>query len=101
MGSVRGKGNKTTERRLRSALVRAGVSGWTMHPSDVKGSPDFFFSASRLAVFVDGCFWHGCPECGHFPSVNASFWRAKIERNQQRDRNTTDLLGAAGITVLR
>src|SRR5258708_7859459 len=65
MGAVKQKGNKTTERRLRAALARAGISGWIMHPPQVIGTPDFFFPHVRLAVFVDGCFWHGCSCCAH------------------------------------
>ena len=101
MKAVRGTGNKTTERRLRFGLVRAGVSGWTLRPRHVLGSPDFFFPQTKLAIFVDGCFWHGCPRCGHFPKSNAGFWKAKIERNRERDRNTTCRLTAEGLTVLR
>ena len=101
MKAVRGSGNKTTEGRLRLALVRAGVPGWTLRPRHVLGSPDFFFLESKLVVFVDGCFWHGCPRCGHFPKKNAAFWKAKIERNRERDSDTTRRLKAKGLTVLR
>jgi DNA mismatch endonuclease Vsr len=61
MGAVRGKGNRTTEVRVRAILVGAGVRGWVMHPRDVLGRPDFYFPAERVALFIDGCFWHGCP----------------------------------------
>jgi G:T-mismatch repair DNA endonuclease (very short patch repair protein) len=63
--------------------------------------PDFYFAQNGLAVFVDGCFWHGCERCGHLPSKNAAFWKAKIERNRQRDHEKTRALIAAGIKVLR
>src|SRR5579862_3488235 len=88
MSAVRGRGNKTTERRLRSALSGAGVSGWQMHSPDVFGKPDFYFPAAGLAVFVDGCFWHGCRRCSHALKTNASFWTAKINRNRDRDKRT-------------
>lgn len=101
MRAVRGKGNKSTESRLRLALVRAGVRGWTMHPRTVKGKPDFYFPAHRLAVFVDGCFWHGCGDCGHIPKTNTGFWRAKIAKNRDRDSRTTACLREQGIVVLR
>lgn len=101
MSAVKSKGNKTTERRLRSALVSAGIAGWRMHPPDVPGRPDFFFADSSLAVFVDGCFWHGCPECGHYPKTNASFWKAKIDRNRERDEQKTNELREAGCNVIR
>jgi DNA mismatch endonuclease Vsr len=101
MGAVKGKGNKTTERRLRSALARAGVSGWRLHPPDIFGRPDFFFSAEQLAVFVDGCFWHGCTRCSHAFKTNSAFWNAKISRNRERDAQTAAKLAASGVRVLR
>lgn len=101
MAAIRGKSNRTTERALRLALVRAGISGWRLHVPNLPGCPDFFFPRCRLAVFVDGCFWHGCPKCGHIPSTRSSFWRAKIRRNKLRDRQTTEALGARGIQVIR
>ena len=70
MKAVKGKGNKSTEVRFRSMLVRARVRGWKVHPRGIVGKPDFFFPEHRLAVFVDGCFWHGCPRCGHVPKAN-------------------------------
>ena len=101
MGAVRGRGNKTTELQLRLALVRAGIKGWRMHPSGVQGKPDVYFPRSKVAIFADGCFWHGCEKCGHFPRKNPSFWRAKIERNRARDGKTTAELETQGVRVLR
>jgi DNA mismatch endonuclease (patch repair protein) len=101
MGAIRSKGNRTTEARFRALLVRAGVRGWTMQTKAIKGKPDFYFPASKVAVFLDGCFWHGCPQCGHVPSVNRPFWKAKIERNQRRDSETDELLRVAEITPVR
>jgi DNA mismatch endonuclease (patch repair protein) len=101
MAAVRGKRNKTTERRLRMALARACVTGWTLTPKGVPGNPDFFFQRERVAVFVDGCFWHGCARCGHTPSTNTAFWAAKIVRNRERDEATTEKLSGSGIYVLR
>jgi len=101
MAAVRGRGNKTTELRLRLAIVRAGARGWQMHPKHITGSPDFYFPAPKVAVFVDGCFWHGCPRCGHVPKKHSSFWGAKIARNRQRDRQITARLKGAGLRVLR
>lgn len=57
MRSVRGKDNKSTERRLRAALIQRSIAGWTVQPQ-ILGRPDFFFDEVKLAVFVDGCFWH-------------------------------------------
>ena len=101
MGAIRGSGNRTTEARFRALLVRAGVRGWTMQTKGLKGKPDFFFPEGRVAVFLDGCFWHGCPACGHVPSVNRPFWKAKIERNQRRDRETDEFLVGEGIRPIR
>lgn len=101
MAAVRGHGNKTTERRLRSALAIAGVRGWKLRPSNVPGRPDFFFAATRLVVFVDGCFWHGCPDCGHLPRTNRPFWAAKIDRNRRRDADANQRLEHEGFTVIR
>ena len=101
MAAVRGKGNITTERRLRRALIRAGIEGWQLHPKKLSGRPDFFFSEAKLAVFADGCFWHGCQKCGHVPSKHTGFWRAKIKRNRERDKEKTAQLQARGFAVLR
>jgi len=99
MSKVRGKGNRTTEVRLRYALVKASISGWCLHPA-LPGRPDFFFFTHKVAVFVDGCFWHGCPHCGHIPRTNRTFWKAKIDRNQQRARKWDRILRAQGISVV-
>src|SRR6266852_4727715 len=101
MGAVRRRGNKTTEMRLRAILVASGISGWKLHPKGLPGSPDFYFPDRQLVVFVDGCFWHGCPLCGHIPSVNRPFWKAKILRNKQRDSENDRQLIQAGLRVVR
>ncbi|HQU41621.1 MAG TPA: very short patch repair endonuclease [Pirellulales bacterium] len=101
MAAIRGRGNRTTEVRLRASMVRAGLRGWTMHPPDVPGKPDSYFASAGLAVFVDGCFWHGCPRCGHVPRTNSGFWQAKIHRNRQRDKNTRRRLRRLGIKAVR
>jgi DNA mismatch endonuclease, patch repair protein len=101
MGAVRGRGNRTTELRLRMALVQAGISGWSHHRGDIPGKPDFFFERARLAIFVDGCFWHGCVKCGHIPKTNQAFWSAKINRNRQRHREVQRSLRVQGIATLR
>lgn len=101
MRAVRGRANRTTEQRLRYALVQGALSGWELHPKDVPGSPDFYFRKRQFAVFVDGCFWHGCRRCGHIPRTNRAFWKTKIERNRRRDRAITRRLRARGIRVLR
>jgi DNA mismatch endonuclease, patch repair protein len=100
MSLIRAKDNGTTERALRMALVRAGERGWCLH-CDLVGRPDFYFPKSKLAVFVDGCFWHGCGKCGHIPRTRSSFWQAKLDRNRERDRRTTRELRKRGMNVIR
>ncbi|MCA1961610.1 MAG: very short patch repair endonuclease [Desulfomonile sp.] len=99
--AVRGTGNRSTELRLRAGLVRAGVAGWKVRPKPMRGNPDFVFLEQKIAVFVDGCFWHGCPSCGHVPSKNRAFWEAKLQRNRERDRAATADLTEKGFLVLR
>ena len=101
MSAIAGKHTKTTERAFRMALVRAGLKGWVLQARDVIGKPAVYFPYERVAVFLDGCFWHGCPGCGHIPKTNVRFWRTKIARNQERDQQTTRRLRAKGISVVR
>ena len=67
----------------------------------ILGSPDFFFPREQVAVFIDGCFWHGSERCGHIPTKNRPFWQAKIDRNRERDRQNTAKLRRRGVSVLR
>jgi len=100
MSAIRSRGNKATELRL-IALMRAhGITGWR-RSSTLTGKPDFVFPRLKLAVFVDGCFWHGCPIHGTKPKNNAAFWRKKISANRARDRLVTRTLRAQGWRVLR
>jgi DNA mismatch endonuclease (patch repair protein) len=101
MAQVRSQRNRSTEWRLRSALVRAGIRDWTLNPADVEGKPDFVFPALRMAVFVDGCFWHGCPKCLRLPSSNVSYWERKIEKNRIRDKRVSATLRRRGWSVMR
>ena len=68
---------------------------------DTRRRADIAFSSPRVAVFVDGCFWHGCPDHRTWPKTNAAWWRAKIEGNVERDRDTDVRLRSAGWTVMR
>jgi DNA mismatch endonuclease, patch repair protein len=65
------------------------------------GSPDLVFLRARLVVFIDGCFWHGCPEHYRRPPTNVDFWRQKVERNMARDRRVDQELAELGWAVLR
>jgi DNA mismatch endonuclease (patch repair protein) len=88
------------EIRLRRALYAAGVRGWRCHVRTVPGKPDVAFTRWKIAVFVDGCFWHGHPD--HFtPGKSGSYWDAKIARTQERDRLANAALHAAGWRVIR
>lgn len=100
MALIRGRGNKATELRM-IALFRAhGITGWRRNVR-LFGKPDFVFRRERVAVFVDGCFWHGCPRHATLPASNRAFWKAKLARNQSRDREVTRALRQAGWRVLR
>ena len=88
MASIRGKGNKDTEIALAKFFRRNEITGWR-RSYNVFGKPDFVFPVVGLAVFVDGCFWHGCPVHGTRPKQNREFWDLKIKRNKARDRKVT------------
>lgn len=100
MALIRAHGNKDTELRLIAIFRANGITGWRRH-RPLFGKPDFVFPARKLAVFVDGCFWHGCPIHGTSPKQNAKFWREKIARNRARDRLVNRTLRASGWRVLR
>lgn len=101
MQAVKGRGTKP-ERRLFSMLAGMGIRGWRKNASDVVGKPDIVFPNERLAVFVDGCFWHGCPQCQRpLPQANREYWQSKIERNIQRAAVANQQLAAAGWIVIR
>jgi len=100
MAAIRSVGNRTTEEALASAFRRLGVKGWRRH-ANLPGKPDFVFRKQRLAVFVDGCFWHNCPRHGHIPKSNRKYWRKKLQRNEGRDRATNRELRSKGWRVLR
>lgn len=100
MAAIRSRGNKATELRLITIFRAHGITGWR-RGSTLPGRPDFVFRTRRLAVFVDGCFWHGCPIHGTRPKTNAAFWRRKISTNRTRDRLVTRTLRARGWLVVR
>jgi DNA mismatch endonuclease (patch repair protein) len=100
MSRIRGRGNKDTELALMKVFRHIGITGWRRWQL-VFGKPDFVFPKLRVAVFVDGCFWHGCPEHATKPKNNASFWRKKFAANKARDLLVTRTLCCAGWRVLR
>lgn len=130
MARIRGRGNKDTELALARLLRTHGVSGWRRHlliratvessklrverrkargrisqPSTFNAQltvrPDFVFRKTRTVIFVDGCFWHGCPRHGTKPKNNAAFWRKKLAGNKRRDALVTRTLRKAGWRVVR
>jgi len=105
MAAIRRRDTKP-EKRVRSLLHRQGLRFRVDRPIRVGAArpvrPDIVFAGQKLAVFIDGCYWHGCAEHGHRDQgMNAAYWNAKIARNQERDAEHNALLQAAGWTVLR
>ena len=98
MSRVRSKDTEI-ELLLRKALWAAGIR--YRIKSKLPGKPDIVFLGARLAVFVDGCYWHGCPEHGQIPKTNTSFWKNKIEKNMARDIWVNQSLDSMGWHVLR
>lgn len=108
MSRIKGKGNQTTELRLIALFKQFGVVGWRRHQTFLKPGhglrlirPDFIFRKYKVAVFVDGCFWHACPKCYRPVKTNAVFWSEKVVRNRRRDRLATLSLKEMGWRVIR
>ena len=100
MSRIRSKKNSSTELHLVCLLRRAKVKGWRRH-APLPGRPDFVWHRERVAVFLDGCFWHG-HSCRNLTSLtNSERWTKKIEGNKKRDRRVTRELKARGWTVIR
>lgn len=98
MSNVRNK-NTSPELKLRRALWIAGLR--YRIKSNLPGDPDIVFPKKKLAIFVDGCFWHGCPIHGSSPKTNVDFWESKIQKNIQRDQLITHKLELEGWLVIR
>lgn len=103
-----GKANPRTGTRcevaLRSALHAAGLryrKDHLLRVGDVRVRPDVVFTRAKVAVFVDGCFWHGCPQHGRVPKSNQAYWVPKLERNQERDALVDRELASHGWEVVR
>jgi DNA mismatch endonuclease (patch repair protein) len=99
MARIRSRDTKP-ELLLRRALWAEGIRGWRVHERSLPGKPDLAFTRWRIAVFVDGCFWHGHPEF-FTPGKSGAYWDAKIARTQERDRLANEALEVAGWRVLR
>lgn len=100
MSKIRSSGNLNTELRLIAIMREHGIMGWRRR-RQVFGKPDFVFYDAKVAVFVDGCFWHGCPEHYRTPQSNTEYWQRKHARNNKRDDEVTSHLVSLGWQVLR
>jgi DNA mismatch endonuclease (patch repair protein) len=100
MSGIRSRGNRTTELAVATIFRVHRIRGWRRHLS-LPGCPDFAFPAVRLVVFVDGCFWHGCPWCYKAPKHNNEYWAAKLDRNRARDLLVSRKLRSDGWSVCR
>jgi DNA mismatch endonuclease (patch repair protein) len=109
MSLIRSRGNKATELELARIFRANGITGWRRNKKLrilVRGSssllrPDFVFAGCKVAVFVDGAFWHGHPTRAKIPKTRRAWWLAKIEGNKARDRRQNRLLRKHGWTVVR
>ena len=120
MSRIRGTGNKRTDKAVASMLRQAGITGWRRHvviklpptksAMSVAGDgtkfkprvrPDFVFPYQKVALFIDGCFWHGCPRCYTAPKSARGFWKRKVTTNRERDRYQTTALKKIGWRVVR
>lgn len=93
--------NTVPEVTLRKALWNSGLRGYRLHPKTIPGRPDIVYSKKRLAIFVHGCFWHRCPTCNNpLPKSNTEFWKAKFEKNVERDKRKKLILEEENWQVL-
>lgn len=99
MSRIRGK-NTLPETVIRSRLRAVGIRGYRIH-SNLPGRPDIVFKGAKLAIFIDGCFWHKCPVDYQEPETRRDFWANKIGGNVSRDREVDKVLKDSGWTVLR
>jgi len=99
MSMIRAKNTKP-EISLRKAMAQTGICGYRLHYK-LPGKPDIVFPSRKIAIFVDGCFWHKCPKCFIMPQTRKSFWKKKIESNTKRDKEVNRLLKKSGWKVFR
>jgi len=100
MAAIRSTGNKATELRAVAIFRAHRIAGWRRHQA-LPGRPDFSFRRERLAVFVDGCFWHGCRGHCRMPKTSLDYWTPKIARNKRRDQQVRAMLRQRGWRVYR
>jgi DNA mismatch endonuclease (patch repair protein) len=100
MSRIKGKGNKDTELVMIQILRSSHISGWRRNQA-VLGKPDFVFPKQKVALFMDGCFWHGCSQHSNMPKNNQEFWEKKLLGNKVRDRFVVRQLKKMGWRVVR
>jgi DNA mismatch endonuclease (patch repair protein) len=100
MSLVRAKGNRSTELKLIALFKTLGITGWRRN-YPLYGKPDFIFLRSRTAIFVDGCFWHGCRRHYRRPKSKRKYWDKKVKLNKMRDRRVNRILRSRHWTVIR
>jgi len=100
MSKIRSKGNKNTELTLINIFKKHGIKGWRRNWK-LEGKPDFVFLKLKIAIFVDGCFWHRCPKHYIKPRNNKDFWENKISKNVKRDKQVNRTLKSKGWKVIR
>ena len=99
MAAIRGK-DTTPEMNIRRMLYARGIRGYRIH-YPITGKPDIVFTKKKVAIFIDGCYWHKCPQCFQEPQTNRDFWMEKINGNVERDKRVSTELTDNGWTVLR
>ncbi|MCS6956550.1 MAG: very short patch repair endonuclease [Patescibacteria group bacterium] len=93
--------NTKIEKAFRSLLYKNGYFKYTINNKKITGNPDIFFPKKKLAIFIDGCFWHGCKKCFKKPKSNLEYWHKKISRNLLRDKEINKKLKKEKIKFLR
>ncbi|MFC1711195.1 very short patch repair endonuclease [Patescibacteria group bacterium] len=99
MSQIRDK-NTRIEKIFRNYIWMRGIKNYRLHYK-ITGRPDIFFPKKKIAVFIDGCFWHRCSKCFREPESNRIFWKKKLENNKKRDKIVNRKLGKKGIMVIR
>jgi len=99
MSRVRNK-NTRPELLIRKSLSNNGIKGYRIN-AKLPGKPDIVFTKKKIAIFIDGCFWHKCPKCYKLPKTNIEFWKKKINGNLIRDKKINIILSQLGFKVIR
>ena len=99
MSQIKSKDTKP-EVALKKAIVKSGINP-SFNNNKITGKPDIVFIRKKIAIFIDGCFWHKCPTCFRLPKTNRKFWRKKINSNVKRDRKINRTLKKQGWKILR